>query len=281
MRGKIDLPGTIQNRISRKQVLTCDYDELSVNNTFNQILKTTSMLLLQHEKVDSVYKNDLKRCMLFFSEVDTIEPSEIRWSSFRFQRNNQTYRMLLSICQLILEGMLLTTTRGEFWLASFVDDQRMSRLYEKFILEYYRKHFPHLHASASQIPWQLDDDETALLPIMQSDITLSSGNDILIIDAKYYSRTTQTQYDVHTLHSHNLYQIFTYVKNKEAELANTPHEKVAGMLLYARTDEAIQPDHTYRMSGNKISVKTLDLNCSFDEIAEQLNEIAQTHFSIP
>ena len=46
------------------------------------------------------------------------------------------------------------------------------------------------------------------------------------------------------------------------------------MLLYARTDEEIQPDNTYMMSGNKISVKTLDLNREFSEIAKQLNEIA-------
>ena len=60
----------------------------------------------------------------------------------------------------------------------------------------------------------------------------------LIIDAKYYSRTTQQQYGAHTLHSGNMYQIFTYVKNKETELAAKPHE-VAEMLLYAKTDEAI------------------------------------------
>ena len=76
------------------------------------------------------------------------------------------------------------------------------------------------------------------------------------------------------------YHITTYVKNKEAKLANIPHKKVTGMLLYARTDEAIQPDHTYSMSGNRISVKTLNLNSSFDGIAEQLNEIAQAHFSL-
>ena len=38
------------------------------------------------------------------------------------------------------------------------------------------------------------------------------------------SNTTQTQFGTHTLHSGNLYQIFTYVKNKEAELASQPHE---------------------------------------------------------
>ena len=51
------------------------------------------------------------------------------------------------------------------------------------------------------------------------------------------------------------------------------------MLLYARTDEAVQPDHTYSMSGNKISVRTLDLNRPFDSIASQLNVIAQSTFS--
>ena len=32
VRGKIDMPGTIQNRLARKRVLTCEYDELSENN---------------------------------------------------------------------------------------------------------------------------------------------------------------------------------------------------------------------------------------------------------
>lgn len=144
MRGKIDMPGTIKNKIARKQLLSCDFDELSENNLLNQILKTTVMILLRHAKVDSEHKDTLKKEMLFLSNVDTIEPASIRWTAIRFRRNNQTYRMLISICQLILEGMLLTTEQGEYKLASFVDEQRMCRLYEKFILEYYIKNFPEL-----------------------------------------------------------------------------------------------------------------------------------------
>ena len=34
MRGKIDMPGTIKNKLARKQVLTCEFDELSENNLF-------------------------------------------------------------------------------------------------------------------------------------------------------------------------------------------------------------------------------------------------------
>lgn len=46
------------------------------------------------------------------------------------------------------------------------------------------------------------------------------------------------------------------------------------MLLYAKTNESIQPDSDYVMSGNKISVKTLDLNQEFGEIQKQLDDIA-------
>ena len=186
MRGKINLPGTIKNRLARKQLLTCDYDELSENNLLNQIIKTAVMLLLRNAKVKAEYKDDLKKKMLFFSDVDTLEPTSIPWSSIRFQRNNQTYGMLISICQLIIEGMLITTDAGEYRLASFVDEQRMCRLYEKFILEYYSKHFPELSVSASQIPWSVDDGIRTMLPVMQSDIHLQKGNTVLIIDAKYY-----------------------------------------------------------------------------------------------
>jgi 5-methylcytosine-specific restriction enzyme subunit McrC len=280
LRGKIDMPGTISSKLAHKQILSCEYDELSENNYLNQILKMTVMTLLLHAKVKPAYKDDLKKNMLFFSNVDTLDPFSVRWSSIRFQRNNQTYRMLISVCQLIIEGMLITTDKGEYKLASFVDEQRMCRLYEKFVLEYYSQKYPSLNASASQIPWALDDGIGTMLPIMQSDITLRKDETVLIIDAKYYSHSTQVQYEKHTLHSNNLYQIFTYVKNKDAGFGQMPHV-VSGLLLYAKTEDDIQPDNSYLMRGNRISVRTLDLNCEFSLIASQLNKIVEEHFGKP
>ena len=85
--------------MAHERVLTCDFDELSENNLFNKIIKTTVMLLLKNTKVKAKYKDDLKKKMLFFSNVDILEPLSIKCSSIRFQRNNQTYRMLVSVCQ--------------------------------------------------------------------------------------------------------------------------------------------------------------------------------------
>ena len=111
---------------------------------------------------------------------------------------------------------------------------------------------------------------------MKTDIMLTYNDKVLIIDAKYYSSNTQMRYNTHKIHSHNLYQIFTYVKNKSYQLKD--NSEVSGMLLYAQTDDDIQPNNTYMMSGNQISVKTLDLNCEFSRISAQLNKIVDDHF---
>ena len=274
VRGKVELSGTIRNRLARRQKVSCEYDELSENNLLNQVLKTTSMVLLRHGEVGEGYRAELRRVMLFFSGVDEIDPSAIRWGAIRFQRGNASYRFLLSVCQLVLDGMLIATDAGDRKLARFVDDQRMSRLYEKFILEYYREEHPEVSANAEQVPWAGADAEVGLLPIMQTDITLRRDRQVVIIDAKYYMSMTQESYGVHTLHSGNLYQIFTYVKNMQATLGEGS-PRVKGMLMYARTDEKILPDGDYHMSGNEISIRSLDLSCDFEGIRAQLDEVIE------
>lgn len=277
LRGRIEISESIKTRSMLKRQLICSYDDFSVNFYMNRIIKTTMELLL-HADISKARKKELRKLLVFFGDVELLDVHTIHWN-VQYNRNNQTYRMLISICYLVVKGLLQTNSDGTTRLMDFLDEQRMCRLYEKFILEYYRREFPQISASASQIPWAVDDGMRAMLPVMQSDIMLSYEDKVLIIDAKYYSHTTQAQYDTHTLHSNNLYQIFTYVKNKDSELAEVPHV-VSGMLLYARTEEAVQPNNTYQMSGNKISVKTLDLICDFSDVAAQLYKIAAEHFGI-
>lgn len=128
-------------------------------------------------------------------------------------------------------------------------------------------------ANPSFIDWNVDDGEIDFLPQMKSDITLTYGNKIMIIDTKYYGRTMQKNplFNKSSLISANLYQIFTYVKNRDKNNSGI----VSGVLLYAKTDEEITPDNDYSIGGNRISVKTLDLNADWSEIKEQLNAIVE------
>ena len=117
--------------------------------------------------------------------------------------------------------------------------------------------------------YRKDESQNSVVPYKKEDFLK-----VLIIDTKYYGNSMQKQYDKVTIHSGNMYQIFTYVKNQDVK----NNGSVSGMLLYAKTEEIITPDCSFVIGGNKISVKTLDLNKEFKLIAAQLDKIAEDHF---
>ena len=273
LRGTIKVTESVKSQAIWRRQLVCSYDEFSVDTTMNRVIKATVALLVRSD-ISRARKKSLKKLMVYFANVREIDLHTVDWN-MRYDRNNRTYRMLMAVCWLVVKGLLQTQSDGSVRMMDFFDEQRMSRLYEKFILEYYRKEHPRLRASASFVEWALDDGMSEGLPAMRSDITLSAGGRVLIIDAKYYGSTMQSNFDKKTVHSGNLYQIFAYVKNKQAVLERAGESvEVSGMLLYAATDEEVQPDVTYRMSGNQIGVRTLDLDRPFEEIRAQLDGIA-------
>ena len=273
LRGKIDMRGTFSNAIAQRKTISCEFDELTEDNAFNQVLKTTARLLIASKEVQGKTRDRLKKEMLYFSDVGELDPCSIRWDLLRFGRSNIGYRFFVSLCQLVVEGMLMRDSMGNETLAPEISEDQMHRVYELFLLRYFQKEYPCLKPAAPQIPWAVDDGYTTMLPTMKSDITLRSDRRALIIDAKYYGDTLQRQarYDSASIHSGNLYQIFTYTKNMAA---THPDEEVSGMLLYARTEAALQPDDRFLMEGNAIYVRTLDLSGEFCDIEAQLRAIA-------
>lgn len=273
VRGKIDINGTINNRLHDSRRIHCDFDELSENNIYNQILLTTAMILIKHSEVKKDKKAKLKQLMLFFQNVTPVDIHAIRWKALRFDRNNRNYRMLLYICYFIINEWLLTTENGQFKMPEFSDDH-MCRLFERFVLEYYKKHHPEVKANAAQIGWNIVEEstDTSILPIMQSDIVLTLGERTLIIDTKYYSKIMQEQYEKKTLRNSHLYQIRTYVDEYDRE----HRHNVDGMLLYAKTkEEDFEDAQITHRDGYSLLIRTLDLNTKFENIKKRLDSFVE------
>ncbi len=275
LRGKLQITESVKRQTMLRKQMVCSYDDFSVDTYMNRIIKST-MLLLLRSGISKSRKKEIRKILVFLDEVGVLDVHTINWK-LQYNRNNQTYQMLISICYMVIKGLLQTESDGTTKLMDFLDEQHEYQLYEKFVLEYYRKEFPQLHVNDDWLLWALDDNKRENLPGMHTDITLSYENTWLIIDTKYYEHTMREYNGYYTQHSDNMYQIFAYVKNKEAALEDKAH-KVSGMLLYARTGEAVQPDNTYHMSGNRIDVRTLDLNCDFVLIQAQLNWIVKDFF---
>lgn len=272
VRGRIDLTRTIGRRSTTPGQLVCEFDEYEADTPHNQALKSVMVLLLRHGWVDAPRKDALRRLLSHLDAVTLIAPTAIRWGDLTYHRANASYRLLLGVCELIVRGLLPTQDAGNTKLTSWISDDAMSTLYERFLREYYAHHHPELSPAPRNVAWDLDDlsELRSQLPQMRTDVTLRLGGRALIIDAKYYGQSMQTgAWGKATIHSGNLYQVLAYVKN-----ADTARDgSVSGVLLYARTEADEQPDLDVVVQGNRIAARTLDLNRPWEHLRAQLEDL--------
>ena len=270
VRGKINLNSTIKEQTLTRKQLVCEYDDFSKDILLNRIIKTTMAKLLSCTELDRKYKEQCKFLLRSFDGVEQIDIENVSWRRLNFNRNNQNYRLIINICQLINNGLITTEDKGRYAFATFIKDRAMAKLYEKFVLNFYKRELTGYKVYSSVIDWQLDElPEDNLLPVMRTDIELESHNHKLIIDTKYYPNALVKSNlgETKTLISSNLYQIFAYVKNSKF------NGQVDGMLLYPTVDYEL--DQRYKMGGNEIYVNTVNLGLPFDEIKSKLLQIAK------
>lgn len=296
LRGKIDVSESVKHQTMLRKKMLCTYDVFAIDFYLNQIIRSTLELLLRSRtKISRDIKRDARKVIIYFDGVQTIDLKNVNWNQ-KYTRGNQNYRVLITMCYLISKGLLQTQMDGKEYLMDFTASKKMHSIFQNFVFKYYQIEYSHvLDVKARQIEWKFTGKDKPserakeLLPKMQSDITLidnENPNKILIIDTKYYENVLQTNRFGRSKHrSQNLYQIFTYIKNKEFDLLqkNDNHKRradisVSGMLLYAKTEDEKEVDVKYEICNNCIEIKTLDLNRDFSEIKLQLNQIVKDFF---
>lgn len=273
VRGRIDVTRTASTRPMVRGRLVCEFDEYELDTLHNRILKCVMILLIRQGDVSRERRDALRRLLPHLDTVAQISPTSIRWDQLSFTRSTASYRMLMGTCELVIRGLLPTEETGSNSLLSWVTDEAMSSLFERFLREYYRTHHSDLSPAAASVKWDLEDDTTSgagQLPAMRTDVTLRRGPRTLIIDAKYYRSTMQTgQYGKESIHSANLYQILAYTKNADVRRDGS----TSGMLLYARTTADRQPDLDVVIQGNRIGARTLDLTQPWEHLRRQLEDV--------
>lgn len=274
LRGKIAINDTLKRQSIIYGKLSCEYDELSSNVLFNQIIKASIITLNNYKELDKQIKDKLIHINRYFQGIDVIRLQKCHFSCLRYHRNNRFYKLIIDVCELIYDEVLVTAQKGETIFKDFIRDHRMAALYEKFILNFYKQELPSLHVYSPIFQWEKDADFEHIgenfLPVMRTDIVLQDEKKQkqLIIDAKYYTNALQLRNvgETKKLISGNLYQIYTYMNN-----STFLGEKV-GMLIYPVVDTEL--DFVYSIQGKKLFVKTLNLNTSWENIHGRLKEIA-------
>jgi 5-methylcytosine-specific restriction enzyme subunit McrC len=271
IRGRINISETLASNSQIRKQLVCEFDEFTEDTIPNRIIKSAAILLIRKGELSREVRHRLKRLCDILTNVQNVNPSKIRFDILKNLKLNLDYKMLLNVCKLLFDGLLMNEMGGEYKLRKFLQDEKMHALFERFVREYFRYHYPEFNAQPKEIKWDTEFTDD-YLPQMKTDTTLTYRGKTLIIDTKYYSHSMATFYSKASYHSGNMYQIYTYVKN-----ADKMHSgDVSGMLLYAKVDDEVTPDSDNSFGGNTISVKTLDLTMRFDGIKRQLDMIADS-----
>lgn len=274
VRGRINITETINRGLAVRCKLFCEFDEYVSDTLMNRILKSVMLLLLRSD-IRPEQSDRLKGLLRFFSGVECTELRNVSWERLSFSRHNADYRFLMTICRMIAENMIYSTEDGDRLVKNISDTERLSNLYEKFLLGYFRRVWgDRLNVEAPYIDWDCDSGDN-YLPKMRTDLVLrdEAQHRKLIIDAKFYNEDTQNYSGKDTLISGHLYQIFAYVTNASAACSDS----VSGMMLYAKSinDKLPLEGCSYDINGHRYSFRVLDLDVPWKDIRESLDGIAK------
>lgn len=271
LRGKIDVTTSARRMLTSHGKAHCFFDEFTPNTLPNKIIKATLKHLVNFKELDRELRTKLKTLYRDMHEVDDIRLDKFAFRKVQLNFNNRFYGFLLNICELVYSQTFLDEKSGSYKFRDFIrDDKAMASLFESFLLNFFKKEFPQLKPKSEEIRWNASSDTDPscyLLPKMRTDISLTTSDCKMVIDAKYYSKTLQTYFDKKTFHSANLYQLLAYLDNIKAS-----SKRLEGMLLYPVVDEPLQ--ESYIINLKTIHIQTINLAEDWQKIAEQLRGIA-------
>jgi len=275
IRGRIDVAMSARRMLLSHGKAYCYFDEFTVNTLPNRIIKSTLRSLSNAPGLDKTLRMKLLKLYLDLHDIEDVQLNKFVFRRVQLNSNNRFYRFLLNICELVQSTWLVDEQTGSYKFKDFIrDDRAMARLFEGFILNFYKMELPDCEVKKERISWIASSDtdpELRYLPTMETDISIRNSNRTLIIDAKYYSQTFQSYYDKETIHSSNLYQLMAYLNNiKECGEVGANAE---GMLIYPVVDKKLR--ESYTLQGHKIHICTLDLSRDWKDIRNELLELVE------
>jgi len=106
----------------------------------------------------------------------------------------------------------------------------------------------------------LDGADFALVPQMETDVTLRSSARTIVVECKYPESIYQQNYFKGKFRSEHLYQLSAYLQNLEP--------RAEGILLYPTA--AVAVDQSYMLHGHRVRITALDLDRAWPQIASAL-----------
>jgi 5-methylcytosine-specific restriction enzyme subunit McrC len=271
VRGKLMTTQTLRAGLLRQGRAVCAWDELEYGTIPNRIIKTTLADLMASGELESENCARAVDTLRWLAPIDRLEIRREHFRRVQLHRNNRIYAFLLHTCELIHEHWLPVEGGTRLRFRDFVRDG-LPGLFEKFVLNFYKYELPNWQVWSPVFEWDVghqNADAIELIPRMETDVCLKGPDRAIVIDTKFYTEALRTgQYGGQRLSTSNLYQLFTYLRQRSV----TPGwERADGVLLYPKTSRAFSAE--FVTHGHRIRAMTVDLELPWREISASLLEM--------
>jgi 5-methylcytosine-specific restriction enzyme subunit McrC len=272
IRGRINFSASLKRNLLKFGRPLCEFDELSYNVLHNQILKTTIHNLINTRNLHSDLKDELWEVSRWLRDVDQIRLTAQIFRRVRLHRNNNFYRFLLNICELVFENLLIDEKSGNNRFRDFTRDEgKMRALFEEFVRRFYKLHQTRFDVNSYKLSWNAESDEPNALqfiPEMRTDICLVSPLRQIIIDCKFSKNIFKTYRGKESVSPAHLYQIYTYLRHAEQQKG---WKNLEGILLYPVVNQDV--NLSLNLDGYPFQIRTIDLNQHWQNIEFDLLKI--------
>jgi 5-methylcytosine-specific restriction enzyme subunit McrC len=281
IRGRIAFAETIRQRALEQGQVVCSFQGYRANALKNQIVRSTLMRLIKLGSFgpDPAFVREmhhrLRRLVRDLDGVDLIDltPDLIQRELMAQGGNEHDYRLMLSICALIVQRQMPADAEGTT-IVPKIDRHLLvlHRVYERFVANFYRIHLKSWDVHAQKrLQWHARE-ENDHLPQMVPDLLLQekgSGR-MLLLDTKFTARSlAENRWGKPVYDSSHLYQMYAYLKSQEH--VSEAHHRASGILLYPSVGETLA--ERISLAEHIIRIESLDLAAPWDEVERQLLEL--------
>jgi 5-methylcytosine-specific restriction enzyme subunit McrC len=283
VRGRINFAETLKQRTLDRGQLVTQFQGYSANSAKNQIIRSTLARLLkigQFGPTPSSVKEVQQKLRGLIRDLDGISfieltPDLIRRQLSARSGNDHDYRLMLSICDLIVQRQMPSGSEGRLAVPAFDREALvLHSIYERFVANFYRLRLTGWNVSAQKrLEWHAREANERL-PMMVPDLVLqetSHGSErLIVLDTKFTAQSlVQNQWGKPIFDSSHLYQLYAYLKSQEH--LSEAHRNAVGILLYpavgAKLSEQIElQDHVMR-------IESIDLSAQWQDIERSLIEL--------
>jgi 5-methylcytosine-specific restriction enzyme subunit McrC len=283
IRGRINFAETIKGQGLERGQLICEFQGFRANSLKNQIIRSTLARLVKVGQFGPQpafvreTQQKLRRLLRDLDGIDFVEltPDLIRRQLYERGGHDHDYRLMLSICDLIVQRQIPGDSEGD---ASAIvpsiprEVLVLYHVYERFVANFYRLHLKDWEISAQKrLEWHAAEANERL-PLMIPDIVLQekATGRMIVLDTKFTAHSlVENPWGKAVFDSAHLYQLYAYLKSQEH--VSEAHRTAVGILLYPAVKNTFSEN--VRLQDQVIRIESVDLAAPWQEIEGRLLEL--------